>query len=133
MPLADEARDVDRAWRPAYAVWELTLKCDLACAHCGSRAGRTRPEELDTAECMDLVAQMVQPRSEVPSPTQPARFGLGIWLHPTRDLVELHGSDAGVSFQTTHDRSEPFTYTVLSNTTDGAWPIVVHLDEFFHW
>jgi radical SAM protein with 4Fe4S-binding SPASM domain len=58
LPLADEARDVDRAWRPTYAVWELTLKCDLACAHCGSRAGRTRPEELDTAESLDLVAQM---------------------------------------------------------------------------
>jgi radical SAM protein with 4Fe4S-binding SPASM domain len=58
LPLADEARDVDRAWRPAYAVWELTLKCDLACAHCGSRAGRTRPDELDTAECLDLVAQI---------------------------------------------------------------------------
>ena len=82
---------------------------------------------------MDLVAQMVQPRSDVPSPTQPARFGLGIWLHPTRDLMELHGSDTGVSFQTVHDRSEPFTYTVLSNTTDGAWPIVLHLDELFHW
>jgi len=58
LPLADEARDVDRVWRPTYAVWELTLKCDLACAHCGSRAGRTRPDELDTAECLDLVAQM---------------------------------------------------------------------------
>ncbi len=53
-----EARDVDRAWRPIYAVWELTLKCDLACGHCGSRAGRTRPDELDTAACLDLVAQM---------------------------------------------------------------------------
>jgi CubicO group peptidase (beta-lactamase class C family) len=81
----------------------------------------------------DLVAEMVQPRSGVPSPTQPARYGLGIWLHPTRDLVELHGSDAGVSFQTVHDPSERFTYTVLSNTTDGAWPIVLHLDELFHW
>jgi radical SAM protein with 4Fe4S-binding SPASM domain len=58
LPLADEARDVDRAWRPNYAVWELTLKCDLACAHCGSRAGRKRPDELDTAESLDLVAQM---------------------------------------------------------------------------
>ncbi|HXT98683.1 MAG TPA: radical SAM protein [Polyangia bacterium] len=58
LPLAPEARDVDRLWRPIYAVWELTLKCDLACAHCGSRAGRTRPEELDTAACLDLVAQM---------------------------------------------------------------------------
>ena len=82
---------------------------------------------------MDVVAEMVQPRSEVPSPTQPARFGLGIWLHPTRDLVELHGSDAGVSFQTVHDPRERFTYTVLSNTTDGAWPIVLHLDELFAW
>ena len=81
----------------------------------------------------DLVAEMVQPRSEVPSPTQPARYGLGIWLHPTRDLVELPGSDAGVSFQTVHDPSERFTYTVLSNTTDGAWPIVLHLDELFAW
>jgi radical SAM protein with 4Fe4S-binding SPASM domain len=58
LPLAAEARDVDRAWRPTYAVWELTLKCDLACAHCGSRAGRARPDELDTVECLDLVAQM---------------------------------------------------------------------------
>ena len=82
---------------------------------------------------MDLVAQMVQPRSEVPSPTQPARYGLGIWLHPSRDLVELHGSDAGVSFQTVHDPSERFTYTVLSNTTEGAWPIVEHLDELVAW
>ena len=81
----------------------------------------------------DVVAEMVQPRSEVPSPTQPARCGLGIWLHPTRDLVELHGSDAGVSFQTVHDPRERFTYTVLSNTTDGAWPIVLHLDELFAW
>jgi CubicO group peptidase (beta-lactamase class C family) len=81
----------------------------------------------------DRVAEMVQPRSEVPSPIQPARYGLGIWLHPTRDLVELHGSDAGVSFQTVHDPSDRFTYTVLSNTTDGAWPIVLHLDELFAW
>jgi radical SAM protein with 4Fe4S-binding SPASM domain len=39
-------------------VWELTLACDLACHHCGSRAGRARPDELTTAECLDLVDQM---------------------------------------------------------------------------
>src|SRR6185295_7587239 len=33
-------------------------KCDLACRHCGSRAGRTRPDELSTDECLDLVRQM---------------------------------------------------------------------------
>jgi radical SAM protein with 4Fe4S-binding SPASM domain len=58
LPLAGEARHIDRHWRPIYAVWELTLRCDLACAHCGSRAGRARPDELDTAGCLDLVAQM---------------------------------------------------------------------------
>src|SRR5687768_14451925 len=60
LPLADAARDVDRQWRPIYAVWEITLKCDLACRHCGSRAGRERPDELTTAECLDLVRQMAE-------------------------------------------------------------------------
>lgn len=60
LPLANEARDIDRRWQPIYAVWEITLKCDLACRHCGSRAGRERPEELSTAECLDLVRQMAE-------------------------------------------------------------------------
>src|SRR5687768_11916252 len=60
LPLADAARDVDRQWRPIYAVWEITLKCDLACRHCGSRAGRERPDELTTSECLDLVRQMAE-------------------------------------------------------------------------
>ncbi len=58
MPLADEARAIDHNHRPIYAVWEITLACDLACRHCGSRAGRDRPDELTTAEALDLVAQM---------------------------------------------------------------------------
>jgi len=57
-PLADEARDIDRRMVPRHAVWELTLQCDLGCRHCGSRAGTARPDELDTAECLDLVAQL---------------------------------------------------------------------------
>jgi radical SAM protein with 4Fe4S-binding SPASM domain len=58
LPLADEARAVDRKLRPIYAVWEITLACDLACRHCGSRAGRDRPDELTTEEALDLAAQM---------------------------------------------------------------------------
>ncbi len=57
LPLAPEARPRD-AVRPDYAVWELTLACDLACRHCGSRAGRARPDELDTGEALELVEQM---------------------------------------------------------------------------
>jgi radical SAM protein with 4Fe4S-binding SPASM domain len=58
LPLAGHARAVDRATRPQYAVWEVTLRCDLACRHCSSRAGRARPDELTTAEALDLVEQL---------------------------------------------------------------------------
>jgi radical SAM protein with 4Fe4S-binding SPASM domain len=58
LPLASEVRAIDRAARPNYAVWELTLACDLSCRHCGSRAGRARDDELTTEEALDLVHQM---------------------------------------------------------------------------
>ncbi len=58
LPLADTVRNVDRQDRPIYVVWELTLKCDLACRHCGSRAGVARPDELSVDEALDLVRQM---------------------------------------------------------------------------
>lgn len=45
---------------PVSIVWEITLACDLACSHCGSRAGRRRRDELSTAEALDLVAQMAE-------------------------------------------------------------------------
>lgn len=51
-------RPIDREHRPIYAVWEVTLRCDLSCAHCGSRAGKARPDELSTDECLDLIQQM---------------------------------------------------------------------------
>jgi radical SAM protein with 4Fe4S-binding SPASM domain len=53
-------RPLDRQWRPIIAVWELTLQCDLACRHCGSRAGRKRPDELNTDEALDLVRQLAE-------------------------------------------------------------------------
>jgi nif11-class peptide radical SAM maturase 3 len=46
--------------RISYAVWEITLKCNLACQHCGSRAGHTRAKELSTEEALDLVRQMAE-------------------------------------------------------------------------
>lgn len=46
--------------RISYAVWEITLKCNLACQHCGSRAGHERTNELSTQEALDLVQQMAE-------------------------------------------------------------------------
>lgn len=46
--------------RTTYAVWEITLKCNLKCTTCGSRAGDARRDELSTAEALDLVRQMAE-------------------------------------------------------------------------
>ena len=56
-PLLDAPRPIDLETRPALAVFEITLACDLGCRHCGSRAGRARPDELSTEECLDLIDQ----------------------------------------------------------------------------
>ena len=39
------------------------------------------------------------------------------------DVVMLEGYDAGVSFWSSHDPASGTTRTVISNWTDGAWPI----------
>jgi radical SAM protein with 4Fe4S-binding SPASM domain len=36
------------------AVWELTLRCNLQCIHCGSSAGTARTDELSTTEALHL-------------------------------------------------------------------------------
>lgn len=43
---------------PAYVVWELTLKCDQRCDHCGSRAFRARAGELDLLQALSVVASL---------------------------------------------------------------------------
>ena len=50
--------NINDHFAPRYVVWELTLKCDLACRHCGSRAGRPREEELSVEEAFDVVLQL---------------------------------------------------------------------------
>jgi radical SAM protein with 4Fe4S-binding SPASM domain len=47
--------------RPIYVVWETTLRCDHACAHCGSRAGpEARPDELSTAELLEVADAVIR-------------------------------------------------------------------------
>ena len=50
----------DRASPPSIAVWELTLRCDLGCGHCGSRAGKARSNELNRYEALDLIRQFAE-------------------------------------------------------------------------
>jgi MoaA/NifB/PqqE/SkfB family radical SAM enzyme len=44
---------------PQYCVWELTLRCNLRCGHCGSRAGVPRPEELSLEECLRVADDLI--------------------------------------------------------------------------
>jgi len=75
-----------------------------------------------------LVSEMVRPRSEVPSESK--RYGLGFWLHESSRTVILEGYDAGVSFRTLHDSDTGRTCTVISNTSEGAWPLARALQDF---
>ena len=48
---------------PAYVVWEITLRCDQPCRHCGSRAGAARETELTTKEALGVVDQLAAMRA----------------------------------------------------------------------
>lgn len=39
-------------------MWELTLRCNAACVHCGSDAGRARPDELAPSEALALCDEL---------------------------------------------------------------------------
>jgi CubicO group peptidase (beta-lactamase class C family) len=73
------------------------------------------------------VDEMVRPRSDAPG--EKRRYGLGFWLHESTDTVILEGYDAGVSFRSLHDRERDLTCTVISNWTDGVWPVTRFLAE----
>jgi Y-X(10)_GDL-associated radical SAM protein len=60
LPHRYDTDDDYRESHPVHVVWEITLACNLKCAHCGSRAGKRRPNELTTAECIDVVEQLAR-------------------------------------------------------------------------
>lgn len=56
-------------------------------------------------------------------------YGRGFWLGPGTDHVWFEGMDAGVSFQSGVFRDSDVRYSVLSNTSSGAWPLVKSISE----
>jgi CubicO group peptidase (beta-lactamase class C family) len=75
----------------------------------------------------EWVREMTRLRSDAPDHNR--RYGLGFWLHASTDTVILEGYDAGVSFRSLHDPHTDTTCTVMSNWTDGAWPIARRVAE----
>lgn len=50
-------------------------------------------------------------------------YGMGVWLASDGTAVVLEGADHGVSFRSVHEPGSGRVATVVSNTSDGAWPI----------
>ena len=72
------------------------------------------------------LAELVRPRGGAAGSSK--SYGLGFWLESS-GAVSLEGCDAGVSFRSVHHPARGITHTVISNTSDGAWPITQLLDE----
>lgn len=43
---------------PQFCVWEITLKCNMRCLHCGSYAGDSRVNEMSLEELLDVADQL---------------------------------------------------------------------------
>jgi radical SAM protein with 4Fe4S-binding SPASM domain len=79
------------AYAPRYVVWELTLKCDLACRHCGSRAGVARKAELSVDEAKDVARQLAEMGAR-----EVTFIGGEAYLHPDWLAIVRATADAGI-------------------------------------
>ncbi|MEW6050618.1 MAG: radical SAM protein [Candidatus Zixiibacteriota bacterium] len=43
---------------PHTVVWEITFACNMRCIHCGTSAGKRRPDELSTQEALNLIDEL---------------------------------------------------------------------------
>lgn len=83
---------VHEQFRPFYVVWELTLRCDQPCAHCGSRAGEARARELSTEQALDVVRQLAPLGTR-----EVVLIGGEAYLHPGVFAVLSALRDAGIA------------------------------------
>lgn len=77
---------------PRQAVWELTLTCNMSCLHCGSRAGKSRNNELTLDECLDIAQQLIDLGLEYIT-----LIGGEIFTHKDWHIIARKFVDAGVS------------------------------------
>jgi radical SAM protein with 4Fe4S-binding SPASM domain len=43
---------------PKVVIWEVTFACNMRCLHCGTSAGKRRPDELTTEEALNLIDEL---------------------------------------------------------------------------
>ncbi len=57
------------------------------------------------------------------------QYGLGFWLRDGGERVMLVGMDPGVSFRSSFNRRTNESFTVMSNTSSGAWPVAKRIES----
>jgi len=77
---------------PRYAVFEISLLCNMRCKHCGSRAGKPRINELTTFECLDIAQQLIDMGLEYIT-----LIGGEILLRPDWEKIARKFTDNGVT------------------------------------
>lgn len=101
----------------------FTTVADMAAFWAALVGGRVLPPA--------LVRAMATPTSDTAATGGRHRYGLGVWLAAEGDGLGVVGYDAGVSFRSVHRPSSGLTWTVVSNWSDGAWPVVALLERAF--
>jgi CubicO group peptidase (beta-lactamase class C family) len=82
----------------------------------------------------DLVERYARPIVSATSEGPNLAYGHGLWLRQEPDqsqTVYVLGGDAGVSFRSSMNRTTGLHVTVISNTSDGAWPILRAIEAAF--
>ncbi|MBK8259401.1 MAG: radical SAM protein [Polyangiaceae bacterium] len=82
---------IAKEYIPEYCVWELTLRCNMRCLHCGSTAGRAREGELALHEWMPVADELVGLGCRCVT-----LIGGEVFLAKDWEKLARHLSDAGV-------------------------------------
>lgn len=75
----------------------------------------------------DLVEVYTTPYMKAETEGEDTYYGHGLWINTKpggQPEVYIIGIDAGVSFRSSVKRATDLQVTVLSNTTEGAWPVL---------
>lgn len=102
---------------PVACVWELTLKCNMRCIHCGSTAGRPRDNELSIDECLKVADDLLEMGSR-----QITFIGGEIFLYPGWEKIARRLSDGGAqvniitnAYHLGKDQMDQINYAHLCN------------------
>lgn len=76
---------------PEVCVWEVTLRCNMRCLHCGSKAGISKTDELKIDECLRVADDLLDLGCK-----QVTFIGGEVFFYNGWQRIARHLSDGGV-------------------------------------